>query len=161
MTVPVPAVIKAFLPSRRPQERKRRRMKHLACLEQYSRTHMITQEVVKTTDEDRNQEKATERRPTEMKATKQQTPKCWIKSFHPGLLGDTYIPQRLRKISLPEFQTRMIPVALEMRKRPESDVAFECPMSFCKGHGGRFITTTLLGPRTHLQCGLPSSPIKK
>lgn len=123
--MPVPAAIKAFLPSRRPQERKKRRMKHRTCLEQHRRTHVITQEVAKTMNEDRNQEKATERRPTEMKATKQQTPKCWMKFIHPGLLGDTYVPQRLGKILVPEIQTPMLSVSLEMKKRPGSTVAFE------------------------------------
>lgn len=51
-----------------------------------------------------------------MKATKQQTPKCWVKSIHPGLLGDTYILQTLSKISVPEVQTPMLPVSLEIKK---------------------------------------------
>ena len=117
MTIPVPAAIKALLPSRRPQERKKRRMKHRASLEQQRRAPVITQEVPKTVSEDRSQEKAAERRPTEMKATKQQTPQCWIKATQPGLLGDTYVSQRLRKIAAPEFQTPMLPASLEIKKK--------------------------------------------
>lgn len=112
----MPAAIKALLPSLRPQERKKRRMKHRACLEQQRRAPVITQEVLKTVSEDRSQEEATERSPTEMKATKQQTPQCWIKAVQPGLLGDTYIPQRLRKMAAPEFQTPMLPASLEIKK---------------------------------------------
>lgn len=125
--MPVPAAIKAFLPSRRPQDRKKRRMKHRTCLEQHRRAHVTTQEAVKTMNEDRSQGTATERRPTEMKATKQQTPRCWMKFIHPGLLGDTYIPHRLRKVSVPEVQTPMLSVSLEMKKRPGSAVTFEMP----------------------------------
>ena len=50
-----------------------------------------------------------------MTATKQQTPTCWVKAIHPGLLGDTYVSQRLRKILVPEVQTPMVPVSLEMK----------------------------------------------
>ena len=74
-----------------------------------------------------------------MKATKQQTPACWAKAIHPGLLGDTYVPQRLKKMLPPEVQTPMLPVSLEMKKKPGSDAAFKCPLSLCKGHGDRLI----------------------
>lgn len=133
ITTPVPAAIRAFLPSRRPQERKKRSMKHRTCLEQHRRTHTITQEVAKTVNGDRNQEKATERRPAETRATEQQAPKCCIKSIHPELLGDTYVSQRLRKIPLTEVQTPMFSVSLEMEKRPGSDMAFEMSPYFIEG----------------------------
>lgn len=126
----MPAAIKAFLPSRRPQERKKRSVKHRTCLEQHRSTDTITQEVAKTVNGDRSQEKATERRPADMKATEQQAPKCCIKSIRPELLGDTYVSQRLRKISPTEVQTPMFPVPLEMEKRPGSDVAFEMSLHF-------------------------------
>lgn len=69
-----------------------------------------------------------------MKATKQQTPKCWMKLIHPELLGDTYVPQRLGKISVPKVQTPMFSVSLEMKKRSGSAVAFEMSSGiFVKG----------------------------
>ena len=129
----MPAVIKAFLPSRRPHERKKSRMKHRACLEQHSRAHVTIQEVVKTTNEDRSQEKAPERRPTEMKATKQQVPKCWVKSIHLRLLGDTYVLQRLRKILVPEAQTPMLPVSLEMKEKQGQMLRLNVLCHFVKG----------------------------
>lgn len=55
ITIPVPVAIRAFLPSRRPHERKKSKMKHRACLEQHSRAHVTIQEAVKTMNEDRNQ----------------------------------------------------------------------------------------------------------
>lgn len=103
---------------------------------------MTIQEEMKAMNEDRSQEKAIDRRPTETKATKQQTPQCWIRSIHPGLLGDTYIPQRLRKISVPEVKTPMLLVSLEIKKKPGSDSDFECPLSLFKGHGGRLVAKT-------------------
>ena len=68
-----------------------------------------------------------------MKATKQQTPTCWVKAIHPGLLGDTYVSQRLRKILVPEVQTPMLPVSLEMKKNQGQMLLLNVLSHFAKG----------------------------
>lgn len=133
MTIPVPAASKALLPSRRPQEMKKRRTKHRACLELHSSRAVTAQPALKTSREDRDQEKARESRPTEMKATKPHTPACWIKACQPGLLGDTYVPQRLRKTAVPKVQTPMLPASLEIKRNQGQMLLLNVPCHFVKG----------------------------
>lgn len=121
------------------RERKKSRMKHRACLEQHSRTHMAAPGVMKVVNEDRKPVEGPREEAYGNESDKQQMPTCWVKAIHPGLLGDTYAPKGLRRCRCLRSRRPMLLCPWKMKTNRGQMLLLNVLCHFGKGHGDRLI----------------------